>query len=130
VKDPEAFKGWAKRRCLEVWNQRTEKGRDRDPTMFAIASDDPDGAGWPFSVYDEEKDAFEDFDIVDELPTHLADKQVAILMEAGAEKLRYVNAYAIAVHANGKIVEVSLGDIYDAAKKEFGDDIEMTKCEY
>jgi hypothetical protein len=130
VKDPEAFNAWAKRRCLEVWNQRTEKGNDRDPTMFAIASDDPDGAGWPHSSYDEETDEEEEFDIADELPTHLADKQVAILMEAGAEKQRYIIGYAIAVHANGKTAMLRLSNIYDLARKEFGEDIEMTECEW
>jgi hypothetical protein len=128
VKDPEAFKAWAKRRCLEVWNQTTEKGND--PTMFAIASDDPDGAGWPSYSYDEETDEEEEFNIEDELPTHLADKQVAVLMEAGAEKQRYINGYAIAVHANGKTVMVRLDNIYDLARKEFGDDIDMTACEW
>jgi hypothetical protein len=119
VKDPKAFKAWAVSRSLDAWGE----SEYADPKVFAIASADPDGAGWPSSVYNEEKDDFEEINFMAELATHLADRQVAILMEAGAEKLRYVNGCAIAVHANGKTAMVSLGDTYSLAKEAFGDDI-------
>jgi hypothetical protein len=122
VEDPDAFKAWARKRHMQVrnetiWNMNT-KVEEPDPTVFAMESTSQDG--W-VDPYDDPNG-----DIFAELATHLADKQVAILMEVGWLK-EYVKGWAIAVHANGKCVEVVLDDIYDAAKKEFGDDIQMRR---
>ena len=61
---------------------------------------------------------------------HLAKDSVCIMMEVGAEKLRYLNGYTIAIHPNGKTIEISLMDIYQQAQEAFGDDVEITKAEY
>jgi hypothetical protein len=120
VKDPDAFKAWAGKRHMQAWNEtiwdKNVNIVEPDLTVFAMQSTSQDG--W-FDLYEDR-----DVDIFGELATHLADKQVAILMEIGWLK-EYVKGWAIAVHANGKCVEVVLDDIYDAAKKEFGDDIQM-----
>jgi molybdopterin biosynthesis enzyme len=47
---------------------------------------------------------------------HLHDEDVAVLMEAGAEKLRYVSGWAVAVNSKGDLVEIGLSDIYEKAK--------------
>jgi hypothetical protein len=47
---------------------------------------------------------------------HLADDEVAIFMEAGAEKHRYVAGNAIAINSKGEIETVFLTDIYEKAK--------------
>ena len=119
VKDPDAFKAWAGKRHMQTWNEtiwNKNKCEEPDPTVFVMQSTSQDG--W-YDAYDDAG-----VDIFGELATHLADKQVAILMEIGWLK-EYVKGWAIAVHANGKFVEVVLDDIYDVAKKEFGDDIQM-----
>jgi hypothetical protein len=64
---------------------------------------------------------------MEELALHLADEEVAVLQEVGAENLRFVNGYAIAVNNKGERRDISLENIYDLAK-ELGSNI--TKAEY
>ncbi len=45
----------------------------------------------------------EDFDLVEELAQHLADGEIAVLVEAGAEKLRYITGDAVAVRNRTQI---------------------------
>jgi hypothetical protein len=60
-----------------------------------------------------------EFDLTAELAEHLSKGQVAILMEVGAEKQRYLTGEAIAVNSKGRVVFLSLGDIYRKAAREF-----------
>jgi hypothetical protein len=68
-----------------------------------------------------------EIDFMEELALHLADEEVAVLQEVGAENLRFVNGYAIAVNNKGERRDISLENIYDLAK-ELGSNI--TKAEY
>lgn len=52
---------------------------------------------------------------------------MAIVREIGYEKMRYLVGYTVAVNAAGESLEVSLDDIYEAAKR-LGKHI--TACEY
>jgi len=56
---------------------------------FAIAV--VDGSGWPSTRGSHDGDDV-DVDLTAELATHLVDGAVAIIMETGAEKLRYLQA--------------------------------------
>lgn len=113
VKDAEAFKAWAESRNLEVWDRTEEKdGR------FGICPLNGDDGGWPNCFYDEDADEYVDFELAAELGEHLAEGEVAILSEVGAEKLRYLNAYAVAVNWKGETKYVHLDDaIMEEAKK-------------
>lgn len=57
-----------------------------------------------------------DIDFIIELSTHLTDGEVAIVMEIGAEKMRYLQGFAEAVNSKGETAIVTLDDIYDKAK--------------
>jgi len=57
------------------------------------------------------------------------DGQVAVFVEAGAEKHRYVCGRAMAVIKNGKDVIVDIDDIYKKAGKRFKTD-EISKAVY
>lgn len=57
-----------------------------------------------------------DIDFFGELSTHLIDGDVAIVMEIGREKMRYLNGLAIAVNSKGETVSIALNDIYEKAK--------------
>ena len=57
----------------------------------------------------------EDEDIMDVVAKHLVDDWVAIFMESGAEKVRYVSGYAVAVNNKGGRETVSLHSIYPLA---------------
>lgn len=79
-----------------------------------------DGEDAPEKEYE-----FEDF--LHELSELLAEGEVAVMVEAGAEKLRYVTGYALAVNSKGEMESVSLDLIYERARR-LGQNI--TRAEY
>jgi hypothetical protein len=109
VKDKDAFLKWADGRRLGVF--KNEDSAD----LFAIHGGDTDDGSWP--GYDMEGET--EIDLVRELAEHLPKGQVAVLMEIGAEKLRYLTGVAIAVNHKGRVVEVTLSDIYRKAARSF-----------
>jgi hypothetical protein len=110
VKDRDAFLKWADGRGLGVF--RNEESRD----LFAIYGGESTGDGsWP--SYDVEGDT--EIDLVAELAQHLPKGQIAVLMEIGAEKLRYLTGVSIAVNHKGRVVELTLSDIYRKASRTF-----------
>ena len=82
--------------------------------------------GW--SWYDP--DIEEDQDPVDLIAPHLQDNEICILMETGAEKLRYLIGYAIAFNNRKEGVDVNLKNIYEQARKKFGPAASITDVEY
>lgn len=50
----------------------------------------------------------------------LEEGEVIVIQSTGAEKLRYLTGYSLAIHSSGKTVGVNIDDIYDKAKAEFG----------
>ena len=88
----------------------------RDDGLVTVLATNESG---DFSAYDDETD--EERDLADVLPDHLADGEVAVLMSVGAEKLRYIEGWAVAVHSSGERVELSLNDIYAEAQETFPD---------
>lgn len=121
VKDSEAFLQWTSRRMLGVL--KIERG----PDVFAIYPDDTADGFWP--TYDFEAGA--EFSLTAELAEHLPQGQVAILLEVGAEALRYLTGEAIAVNHKGRVVVLSLNDIYRKAAREFRvPESEITRAEY
>lgn len=114
VKDPEAFKSW-------VANCPNVGLISKDDGTFAVYSDDPDSGSWPNYRFDEETgDYDEEFDFFAGVAEFLIDGEIAVFMEVGAEKLRYCNGYAIAVHSNGEYETLNLDRIYDFAEQRWG----------
>ncbi len=72
------------------------------------------------SGWDTENDTDIDFDPAVQICPHMVKGQVLVLMEAGAEKLRYITGHAQAYHSDGRNVTVSLTDIYAKAAEAFG----------
>ena len=122
VKDVDAFKAWAKAASLVVFEK---DGR------FGVYSEDEYG-GWPDIVFDDDTtDAHRDFYITHELAPHVADGEIVVCLEAGAEKLRYITGSAIAfkVMAGGADrISITLDDIYALAAGKWGQ--EPSKAEY
>lgn len=121
VKDIAAFQAWVE----------SVPGLVSSPTgdLQMIYSDDPDEGCWPCHYYDDDKDEEVEVDMVNSITEHLADGQVCVLMEAGAEKVRYISGWAVAFDNTDKpAVRVSLNDIYDLAKAQFG--VMPTDCSY
>jgi hypothetical protein len=109
VKDKEAFAVAMTDLGVGVWD-------DREDGRVGVYPDYGDSNGWP--SYDPEED--KDIEFTHIVAAHLADDEVCVLQEVGAEKLHYLNGYAIAFTnelatdaAAG--VAVSLEDIYAKA---------------
>lgn len=61
---------------------------------------------------------------------HLAEDSVVIFMEAGTEKLRYINGYALAYNAKGEQLSISIDGIYELVTKEWGRKYQVTDATY
>jgi hypothetical protein len=109
VKDSDAFLKWADGHGLGVF--KNEESSD----LFAIHGGSTDDGSWP--SYDVEGDT--EIDLVNELAQHLPKGQIAVLLEIGAEKLRYLTGMAISVNHEGRVVELTLSDIYRKAARAF-----------
>ncbi len=98
---------------------------------FVLLGDNGDGCDWcVLEDTDNEAGDFEDVYLPERVAPHLAEHEVAIFMDAGAEKLRYIHGQAVAINGKGDSVVISLGDIYAQAKEltERPDDI--TEAQY
>lgn len=124
VKDVDAFNAWFK----EFEKSGAEAVKDARENTFAILFGQESGVpssrqnGDDFDEID-----FDEIDFMSELSEHLADDEVAILQESGAEKLRYIVGYAVAINNKGERREISIHGIYDLAK-ELGKNV--TQAEY
>lgn len=117
VENEEAFREWAESRDLQVL--------ERPDGLFGItpSSMSEDGS-WPSYDYDNDYE----IDFQAELIEHLAEGQVAILMTIGAEKLRYLTGFSVALAWDGRRISVDIADIYDKVEVEFG--LQPTVAEY
>ena len=114
VKDEAAFRSWAEDLDLAVLTD--DKGR------FGIHATTADG-GWPCWLTDEGDEEVE-IDLAAELAPHLANGEIAILMEIGYENTRHMTGRAVALNNEGNCVEIELSDIYEKAAALFGIDVD------
>jgi hypothetical protein len=129
VKDSEAFQAAMTKLDLQIWpntqsahNALGERTEVTVPDSFALGGESDKG-GWPSSIYDEDTDDYIDVDIADLVASHLVDGEVAIFMECGAEKLRYITGNATAINSKGERRDIALSNIYDLAKELSDGDI-------
>ena len=127
VGDPKGFTEWCDELGL-TWEYESTKEESPDMRV-AIFSNEEDG--WPSYLYKEGNDGEieeREIDLPHELAQFLAPETVAVLMEVGNEKLRYLTGIAVAVHPSGETLQVTLGDIYRDAHEMWG--ITPTECCY
>lgn len=118
VKDEAAFRLEAAKLGLDV-----NPLRAKDETLFMVTpnmdrSDSGDWPTWSLNETDEDGDMVE-LDIAGTLAKHLVEDEIVVLMESGAEKVRYVTGHATAFNSLGKRIDLDLSDIYSKAAKEF-----------
>jgi hypothetical protein len=113
VKDSAAFQ--------EAMSEIPDLDVIEEEKSFVILLDCPDGGGWPSFAYNGEA-----IDLPVLVSQHLADNSVAVFIEAGAEKLRYICGYAEAINNKGQRRIVDLNSIYTLA----GEIGTATKAEY
>lgn len=120
VNDVEAFKADLKHVDLEIIEEEHNR---------VCLLQDGEG-GIPAIYYDDD---YQDVEIFwgEIFKKHLAPDEVAVLVESGHEKLRYLFGIAVAFDCNGDEVSVALGSIYEKAAKAFGVDVgEISVAEY
>jgi hypothetical protein len=107
VKDRAAFAAAMARLEVEVVIS------DEHPEQVALLSNEE--SGWPTDYWDEDGDTEVEVDLVSLVSEHLADGWVAVFMEVGHQKLRYLFGNAVAINASGETRQVDLTDIYRLA---------------
>lgn len=109
---------------LEDWPIKIDN-RDGKVAFFSI---DEDSGGWPsWRLNDEGEDIEFDFG---ELMMFVEPGEVLVLMETGAEKLRYLVGYAAAYIRTGgevKHCSVNIDEIYKRASEKF--DVDVSKID-
>ena len=103
-----------------------------EPAQVGLYSTDPDSGTWPW-IDDENPDGIYspeevDMSFYEIVAQYLTEDAVAIFQEVGSEKARYLVGYAIAIRHDRQTLDVSLNDIYEKVKNEWGKD--PTLCEY
>ena len=82
--------------------------------------------GAPTFYYNEETGEERDVDMEGFIRENLADGSVCVMIEIGAEKLRFLDGWSIAFNNKGDRKVILLDDIYHGIES-FG---ECTQCEY
>ncbi|MBS1808813.1 MAG: hypothetical protein JST84_11520 [Acidobacteria bacterium] len=85
---------------------------ENNQTLYGFLNEGNEG-GIPVTRYNEATDDWEEVDLLGELAAHLMEDYVAIVMEVGFEKMRYLIGMAHAVNAAGERMEVDLDEIYE-----------------
>ena len=110
VKEPDAFV-----KALEEFPD-LEYHRDNEG-RFMIMDSNPNGGGWPTSLYNEKSDDYIDLDLPGVIAKHLDDDAVAVLMEVGSEKYRFLLGWAVAINNKGERETINISDIYEKSEK-------------
>ena len=87
-----------------------------DGDTVTLFGDDDDTGGWPTTAYDEESGDDYEIDLPSIIQRHIQEDSCAILMEVGAEKLRYVTGWSCAI-SKKEVVYVNLDEIYRHAEE-------------
>ena len=108
VKDLPAFTAWCNTLNIEV-SPASEQNPDLIALLFA--------EGVPCSSYNQDTEEYDELDFYGILASHLTEGQVAVIVEIGHEKMRYLVGHAVAVNAAGEIREITLDAIYTLAQE-------------
>lgn len=88
---------------------------------YAMLFPTTDDGGWvTWTMNDEDYGEDLEFDPAEHICPYMAHGEVVILLEAGAEKTRYISGYARAFTWDGRHVELALSDIYKRVVTELG----------
>ena len=124
VKDLEAFKA--------EFNDLCEIQEEPDGTVVLFPNNYNDDGMFPSNrtVIDREGEEDEEFfDFFEAVSKHLQEDSIAIFKACGAEKLRYIDGWAVAIDHTGERVEINIIDITELAKNKWPDK-SVSVCEY
>ncbi len=91
---------------------------DRDDSQVTLLANNEDG---DFSVwtFDDDEDTEDSVFIPDMIAEFMQPGQIAVFVHSGWEKMRYMSAWGLAVHSDGRQIRISVDDIYAIAAKAF-----------
>ena len=123
VKDRTAFE-----QALTGVDVQVYPGEKANAERICLLVENDDGA-WPSTVYDERTEDWEELDLAGLIAEHLEPGEVCILQEVGAEKLRYLTGWSVAITSEGELATVSIDNIYDKVR-ELRPDATVTEATY
>lgn len=125
VKSPKAFGHFCTIFGLEQIQKEYSGGNNPKDTLYGFLGDDaiPNG----FCTADGD---FVETDFIQRLAAQLQKGEVAIVMEVGSEKHRYLVGWAIAVNSEGKNESIYLEQIYRNLDKLTDHPERVRPCEY
>lgn len=126
VKDAEAFKAEidGMKTGLQVVSQKSPEGL----TLVGLLSEDESGFVWNWN--DPKTEEWEEIDWTELFARHLQDDWVAIIMETGAEGLRYVSGIALAFNSKGGTIAIDLATEITKRSRELGLGTKITDPTY
>jgi hypothetical protein len=110
VKDPEAFV-----KELGAYPVRVITQEQDGVTLYGFTDNDEDNEGNVWTYYDDEKEEYIEVNWLEVFKQHLQDDWVAVIMECGSEKYRYLSGFTIAYNNKGESKSLGLSDIYSLA---------------
>jgi len=110
VRDRAAFE-----RALDGLSIRVATAVGARDTRHVYLACEADHGCWPSERDDPERHEGVEVDLLALVAAYLEPGEVAILKEAGAEKLLYIGGVACAVNAAGETAQVSLDEIFERA---------------
>jgi hypothetical protein len=112
VKDIEAFREEVGKYAVEIAEREVD-----GLTLVTLFDNDPDGAGFPWSYWNDEDEDPEDIEWGEIFARHLVEGWVAIITEVGNEKYRYLSGTAIAYNSKGESRMIDIGHITKLAEE-------------
>jgi hypothetical protein len=106
VKDAEAFREDIKNYPVELIERKNEETGE---TLFGFMDASQDGAGLDDFIYDDDFEATE-ISWEDLFEKHLVDGWVAVILETGAEKYRYLVGCATAYNNKREVKHIDIND--------------------
>ncbi|MGE0131508.1 MAG: hypothetical protein AB7U82_25785 [Blastocatellales bacterium] len=107
VKDVELFKKFCEEFSLEMITKS-----EGDVVLYGFLNSGNE-AGIPLTRHNDESGEWDGVDFLSLLAEHLAPDYVAVVMEIGSEKMRYLIGEAYAINSEGQSVTLTLGEIYN-----------------
>lgn len=113
VRDNEAFADFMEQTLTSMTAQY-----DVEKESWWIRLTDENGFDWNSSDEDG------GIDHISEFASHLQENEIAIFIEIGAEKLRYLTGFALGIAWNGELTQLNLNEIYELVFDKYG----ITPC--
>jgi hypothetical protein len=121
VKDLAGFKSMVEKELPGVEVREGAATGPNDGRVCVVASRDSDNGGWPTWIVDPDDHEDEvEVDMPRSISQHLVEGEIVVLMQSGADRLKYVTGDSVAFDHTGKCVSVSLNDVYKKARRKFG----------